>query len=273
MSSRVKLSQTDDGCLRISLTDDTRSGATCICGHTSVAMTSRNTLQWGGGTRAAPHLRPADAAVVLGAVLGVRVLHQRQVFQRRAPAARRLRPRAPPQQAHRHVGGVVVLEDDLVNLKHAHDLKKTRTAPEFSAGASAAGSAAYVDSFPKRKVDVHDADAGASRRLGSDVQVNGRFDGAAHGLVIHPISRAPETGSDERITGTPLMQRFLVTSPLLEPVKCSLMRSGMFYRRRKVGIKSGSSQEGGSPAGQLTSSASGPEPRQRGASEREPGQI
>lgn len=70
------------------------------------------------------HLLPADAAVVLGALLAVWVLHQGQVLQGGAPAGRGLLARAPPEQAHRQVGGVVVLEEDPLNLKHRQVVKR-----------------------------------------------------------------------------------------------------------------------------------------------------
>lgn len=63
------------------------------------------------------HLCPVNGVVVLGASLGVGVVHQRQVSQSSAPLSGGILPGAPPQQAHRHVGGVVVLKGDLLNLK------------------------------------------------------------------------------------------------------------------------------------------------------------
>lgn len=64
------------------------------------------------------YLSPVDGAVVLGAPLRVGVLHQGQVSQGGDPLSGGLLPRAPPQQTHRHVGCVVVLKGDLLNLKH-----------------------------------------------------------------------------------------------------------------------------------------------------------
>jgi len=61
------------------------------------------------------HLRPVDGAVVLGAGLGVGVLHQLQVPQGGAPPG--LLPRAPPQQAQRDGGCVEVLKGDLLDLE------------------------------------------------------------------------------------------------------------------------------------------------------------
>lgn len=72
------------------------------------------------------HLRPVHAAVVLGAPLGVGVLHQGQVLQGRAPPGRRLLPGTPPQQAQRHGGGVEVLKGDLRNLKHTNCEQQSR---------------------------------------------------------------------------------------------------------------------------------------------------
>lgn len=78
------------------------------------------------GTHAAAHLCPVDGVVVLGASLSVRVVHQRQVSQSRAPLSGSLLSGAPPQQAYSHIGCVVVLKGDLLNLKHATSPSETQ---------------------------------------------------------------------------------------------------------------------------------------------------
>lgn len=64
------------------------------------------------------HLCPVNGVVVLGPPLSVGVLHQWQVSQSCAPFGRCLLPGGPPQQAHRHVGSVVVLKGDFFDLEH-----------------------------------------------------------------------------------------------------------------------------------------------------------
>lgn len=71
-------------------------------------------------TLAPSHLCPVDGVVVLGASLGVGVVHQRQVSQHRAPLGVGLLPGSLPQQPHRHVGCVVVLKGDFLDLKSEH---------------------------------------------------------------------------------------------------------------------------------------------------------
>lgn len=63
------------------------------------------------------HLRPVNGVVVLGAPLSVGVVHQGQVSHGRAPLGGGLLLGVPPQQAHRHVGCVVVLKGDLLDLE------------------------------------------------------------------------------------------------------------------------------------------------------------
>lgn len=60
-----------------------------------------------------------NGVVVLGAPLGVGVVHQGQVSQGGAPARGAFLPRAPPQHAHTHIGCVVVLKGDFFNLKNS----------------------------------------------------------------------------------------------------------------------------------------------------------
>lgn len=59
--------------------------------------------------------------------------------------------------------------------------------------------AAYIDWLSEGQADVYDANAGVSRVCFgvSDVQVDGGFDGAGHGLdVVRPPAHFLETGSD-----------------------------------------------------------------------------
>lgn len=63
------------------------------------------------------HLCPVDGVVVLGASLGVGVVHQTQVSNDGAPLSGGVLAGTPPQQTHRHIRCVVVLKGDLLDLK------------------------------------------------------------------------------------------------------------------------------------------------------------
>lgn len=88
--------------------------------------------------------------------------------------------------------------------------------------------AAHVNGSAHRKVDVQDADAGPSRRFGSDVEVNGGFDGAAHGRSLHQ----PGSGNRMLRQNHPLM----MTLRRLNEGKFTQIKCEMFNHWRKVGI-------------------------------------
>lgn len=98
--------------------------------------------------------------------------------------------------------------------------------------------AAHVNSFPKRKVDIQDTHARARGRFrSSDVQVNGRFGGAAHSLLIHPLIPSLETGSDEPTPGTPPTRLSIIVSAQLSSQTLSKERWDVLPKRVRVRVR------------------------------------